>query len=235
MINIVSHNNPKSTISEAYRMLRTNIEFSNLDQDLKTIVVTSSKQNEGKTTIVANLAVSFAHLENKKVLIIDGDLRNPSIHRMFNITNSYGLTDVLTGKKSLETCLQTCELKNLHIMTTGVVPPNPSEMLSSNKMKNFIELMKEHYDYIFIDSPPIGIITDAGIISTYVDGTVMVVSSREVDIELAKIAKERIDKVNANIIGAVLNKFENKTNGYDYYNYYYQQTDNSRVGRKKKK
>ena len=106
MINIVSHNNPKSTISEAYRMLRTNIEFSNLDQDLKTIVVTSSKQNEGKTTIVANLAVSFAHLENKKVLIIDGDLRNPSIHRMFNITNSYGLTDVLTGKKSLETCLQ---------------------------------------------------------------------------------------------------------------------------------
>ena len=110
MINIVSHNNPKSTISEAYRMLRTNIEFSNLDQDLKTIVVTSSKQNEGKTTIVANLAVSFAHLENKKVLIIDGDLRNPSIHRMFNITNSYGLTDVLTGKKSLETCLQTCEL-----------------------------------------------------------------------------------------------------------------------------
>jgi capsular exopolysaccharide synthesis family protein len=120
-------------------------------------------------------------------------------------------------------------------MTTGVVPPNPSEMLSSNKMKNFIELMKEHYDYIFIDSPPIGIITDAGIISTYVDGTVMVVSSREVDIELAKIAKEGLVKVNANIIGAVLNKFENKSNVYEYYNYYCQQIDNSRVGRKKKK
>lgn len=218
---LITRRNPKSPISEAYRTMRTNIEFSNLDKEIKTIVVTSSQQNEGKSTVIANLAVSFAGMENKRVLIIEGDLRNPTVHRMFNISNTHGVTDILTGQKSFEECVHTTEMPGLHVLSCGKIPPNPAEMLASNKMKIFIESLKDHYDYIFIDSPPIGIITDAGIISTYADGTILVVASNEVDIEMAKIAKERLDKVSANILGVVLNKFEDTSGSYGYYNYYY--------------
>ncbi|MEG0152644.1 MAG: CpsD/CapB family tyrosine-protein kinase [Cellulosilyticaceae bacterium] len=218
---LITRRNPKSPISEAYRTMRTNIEFSNLDKEIKTIVVTSSQQNEGKSTVIANLAVSFAGMENKRVLIIEGDLRNPTVHRMFNISNTHGVTDILTGQKSFEECVHTTEMTGLHVLSCGKIPPNPAEMLASNKMKIFIESLKDHYDYIFIDSPPIGIITDAGIISTYADGTILVVASNEVDIEMAKIAKERLDKVSANILGVVLNKFEDTSGSYGYYNYYY--------------
>lgn len=218
---LITRRNPKSPISEAYRTMRTNIEFSNLDKEIKTILVTSSQQNEGKSTVIANLAVSFAGMENKRVLIIEGDLRNPTVHRMFNISNTHGVTDILTGQKSFEECVHTTEMTGLHVLSCGKIPPNPAEMLASNKMKIFIESLKDHYDYIFIDSPPIGIITDAGIISTYADGTILVVASNEVDIEMAKIAKERLDKVSANILGVVLNKFEDTSGSYGYYNYYY--------------
>ncbi|MEG1059516.1 MAG: CpsD/CapB family tyrosine-protein kinase [Bacilli bacterium] len=218
---LITRRNPKSPISEAYRTMRTNIEFSNLDKEIKTILVTSSQQNEGKSTVIANLAVSFAGMENKRVLIIEGDLRNPTVHRMFNISNTHGVTDILTGQKSFEECVHTTEMPGLHVLSCGKIPPNPAEMLASNKMKIFIESLKDHYDYIFIDSPPIGIITDAGIISTYADGTILVVASNEVDIEMAKIAKERLDKVSANILGVVLNKFEDTSGSYGYYNYYY--------------
>ncbi|WP_199534020.1 CpsD/CapB family tyrosine-protein kinase [Romboutsia weinsteinii] len=218
---VVSYNNPKSPISEAYRSIRTNIEFSNFDEEVKTIVVTSSQQNEGKSTVTANLAVSFATLEDKKVLIMDGDLRNPTVHRMFGISNITGVTDILTGNKDFLECVHTSKVEGLHILTCGKIPPNPSEMLGSKKMKKFVEELKNHYDYIFIDAPPVGIITDAGIIASYVDGTVLVVGSKEADIEAVKISKERLDKVNANILGAVLNKYEAEGSSNAYYNYYY--------------
>lgn len=230
---IISIRKPKSPISECYRGIRTSIQFSNLDQDMKVINVTSSMQNEGKSTVIANLAVSFANLE-KKVLLLEGDLRNPSVHRMFNISNINGLTDVLLNNKAFADCVHCTEVKNLHILTCGPIPPNPSEILSSNKMKEFIISLKEYYDYIFIDTPPIGIVTDAGIISTYSDGCIFVVGSKQCDIEMAKYAKERLEKVGANIIGAVLNKFEAEGNGYNYYNYYYQH-ESGRKGRNKKK
>ena len=230
---IISIKKPKSPISECYRGIRTSIQFSNLDQDMKVINVTSSMQNEGKSTVIANLAVSFANLE-KKVLLLEGDLRNPSVHRMFNISNINGLTDVLLNNKAFADCVHCTEVKNLHILTCGPIPPNPSEILSSNKMKEFITSLKEYYDYIFIDTPPIGIVTDAGIISTYSDGCIFVVGSKQCDIEMAKYAKERLEKVGANIIGAVLNKFEAEGSSYNYYNYYYEQSS-GRKGRNKKK
>lgn len=233
---LISVKNPKSPISEAYRSIRTNIEFSNLDEELKIIVVTSSQQNEGKSTVIANLAVSFASLDDKKVLILDGDLRNPTVHRMFGLSNTFGLTDVLKGSKDFSECVHITDIKGLHVLNCGKIPPNPSEMLGSKKMKAFIESLKEYYDYIFIDAPPIGIITDAGIISTYADGTVLVLASKEVDVDMAKIAKERLDKVNANILGVILNKYEAEGAGHGYYSYYYEnQDDHSRKGRKKKK
>ena len=230
---IISIRNPKSPISEGYRGIRTSIEFSNLDKEMKVINVTSSMQGEGKSTVIANLAVSFANLE-KKVLLLEGDLRNPSVHRMFNISNINGLTDILLNNKNFAECVHCTEVKNLHILTCGAVPPNPSEILSSKKMKDFINELREYYDYIFIDTPPIGVVTDAGIISTYSDGCVFVVGSKQCDIEMAKIAKKRLEDVGANIIGAVLNKFEAEGNGYNYYNYYYQH-ESGRKGRNKKK
>ena len=230
---IISIRNPKSPISECYRGIRTSIEFSNLDKEMKVINVTSSMQGEGKSTVIANLAVSFANLE-KKVLLLEGDLRNPSVHRMFNISNINGLTDILLNNKNFAECVHCTEVKNLHILTCGAVPPNPSEILSSKKMKDFINELREYYDYIFIDTPPIGVVTDAGIISTYSDGCVFVVGSKQCDIEMAKIAKKRLEDVGANIIGAVLNKFEAEGNGYNYYNYYYQH-ESGRKARNKKK
>ena len=231
---IISVRNPKSPISEAYKGIRTSIQFSNLDQDMKVINVTSSMQNEGKSTVIANLAVSFANLD-KKVLLLEGDLRNPSVHRMFNISNINGLTDVLLNNKVFADCVHCTEVKNLHILTGGPIPPNPSEILSSKKMKEFITSLREYYDYIFIDAPPIGIVTDAGIISTYSDGCIFVVGSKQCDIEMAKIAKKRLEDVNANIIGAVLNKFEAEGSSYNYYNYYYEQSSSRRNPKNKKK
>ena len=230
---IISIRNPKSPISECYRGIRTSIEFSNLDKEMKVITVTSSMQNEGKTTVIANLAVSFANLD-KKVLLLEGDLRNPSVHRMFNISNTKGLTDILLNNKVFADCVHCTEVKNLHVLTCGSMPPNPSEILSSKRMKEFITSLREYYDYIFIDAPPIGIVTDAGIISTYSDGCIFVVGSKQCDIEMAKIAKKRLEDVNANIIGAVLNKFEAEGSSYNYYNYYYEQSSGRKAKNKKK-
>lgn len=232
---LITKKDPKSPISEAYRTIRTNIEFSNLDEEIKTIVVTSSQQNEGKSTVIANLAVSFASMEDKKVLVVEGDLRNPTVHRMFNVSNTHGITEILTNQKSFGECVHVTEVDGLHVLSCGKIPPNPSEMLGSKKMKFFIESLKDRYDYIFIDAPPIGIITDAGVISTYADGTMLIVASKEVDVEMVKVAKERLEKVNANVLGVVLNKFEEASGSYGYYNYYYEGGDTSRSSKHKGK
>lgn len=216
---ITSLEKPQSNISEAYRTIRTGIEFSNLDKDLKIICITSSKKDEGKTTVLSNLGVSFAKID-KKVLLIDADLRNPSISKMFDTSNTQGLMDILLGKRNIQDCVKKTKQENLYILTGGTIPPNPAEVLSSKKMSEFIESIKDEYDYIFIDSPPVGIISDASIISAYSDGVIFVVGANEVDSNLAKIAKERLDSVKANIVGVILNKFKTDTNS-EYYNYYY--------------
>ena len=219
MAKITSLEKPQSNISEAYRTIRTGIEFSNLDKDLKIICITSSKKDEGKTTVLSNLGVSFAKID-KKVLLIDADLRNPSISKMFDTSNTQGLMDILLGKKNIQDCVKKTKQENLYILTGGTIPPNPAEVLSSKKMSEFIESIKDEYDYIFIDSPPVGVVSDASIISAYSDGVIFVVGANEVDSNLAKIAKERLDSVKANIVGVILNKFKTDTNS-EYYNYYY--------------
>ena len=216
---ITSLEKTQSNISEAYRTIRTGIEFSNLDKDLKIICITSSKKDEGKTTVLSNLGVSFAKID-KKVLLIDADLRNPSISKMFDTSNTQGLMDILLGKKNIQDCVKKTKQENLYILTGGTIPPNPAEVLSSKKMSEFIESIKDEYDYIFIDSPPVGVVSDASIISAYSDGVIFVVGANEVDSNLAKIAKERLDSVKANIVGVILNKFKTDTNS-EYYNYYY--------------
>lgn len=219
MKSIISYNDPKSVISEQYRTIRTNIEYSNVDQDKKTILVTSSDKNEGKTTTVSNLAVSFANL-NKKVLLIDCDLRNASIHKMFKINNIYGLTDILAKDKAVDKCIQKTELENLYVLTAGAIPPNPAEILSSEKMKNLIEDLKNIYDYIFIDTPPIGLVTDAGVLSSFTDGVVLVVKSESVEKKYLEETKKKLDAVDARILGAILNSYKSEQKDYDYYSYY---------------
>ncbi len=239
MSKIISIDKPMSVISENYRGIRTGIEFSNLDKNLKVISITSSKSKEGKTTVTCNLAVSFASLD-KKILVIDCDLRNPSIHRTFEISNMFGLTDILIGDRSFAESINITNIKNLHILTSGAIPPNPSEILSSNKIKEFINSLRDIYDYVFIDTPPAGLVTDAEIVSTYSDGTIFVVASNEVDTDLAQFTKEKLDSVDTNILGVVFNKFEyNKNKGYRYGDYYYakepKENKKHRIFRLKKK
>ncbi|EOU1488028.1 polysaccharide biosynthesis tyrosine autokinase [Clostridium perfringens] len=233
--NVTIIGNSKSSVSEAYRNTRTNIQFSNLDENLNVIAITSSKPSEGKSTMISNIGAAFGNLENKKVLIIDCDLRNPSIHRMFGLSNAIGLTDVLIGNKTFNQCVQNTEVKNLKVLTTGNIPNNPAEILNSNRMRSFVEETKEHFDYVFIDTPPIGIVSDAGIVSTYSDGIILVAASNEVDDNVIKLSKDRLVKVNANIIGCILNKFDYKNhNEYEYYGYYYSAEGNKRKKRKNK-
>ena len=219
MKSIISYSDPKSVISEQYRAIRTNIEYSSVDQNTKTILVTSSDKNEGKTTTVSNLAVSFANL-NKKVLLIDCDLRNASIHKMFKINNIYGLTDILAKDRAVDKCIQKTELENLYVLTAGAIPPNPAEILSSEKMKNLIEDLKNIYDYIFIDTPPIGLVTDAGVLSSFTDGVVLVVKSESVEKKYLEETKKKLDAVDARILGAILNSYKSEQKDYNYYSYY---------------
>ena len=157
---ILDKDNP---IFEAYRTVRTNIEFSNLDNNLKVIMVTSSQQGEGKSIFISNLAVCFSHVKDKKILLVDCNLRKPSIHEIFEISNTYGLMDILTKNQEIELC--TNHLCRLDIITSGDIEENPSEILTSKKMKSFIECVREEYDYIFLDTPANYILTDAEILS----------------------------------------------------------------------
>ncbi|MBZ4663239.1 MAG: CpsD/CapB family tyrosine-protein kinase [Caloramator sp.] len=220
MSNFIVEKNPKSPISESYRTLRTNIQFSSFDKDIKTIVVTSSAPGEGKSTTVGNLALVMAQ-SGKRVLLIDADLRKPTVHKKFKLSNQTGLTNILIEDKNPFEVIQKYS-DNLYILTSGILPPNPAEVVASNKLRNFINEMKNHFDYILLNSPPVIAVTDAQILSSFLDGVILVVSSGEAEKELVKKSKDLLDKVNANIIGVVLNKLELKSRkGYGYYYYYY--------------
>ena len=226
--------NQRSPEAEAYRTIRSNIGFSDVDNEMKTILFTSTKQNEGKSTMTSNIAYSFSKLENSKVLVVDMDLRNPTVHKMFEVSNTYGLMDNLKNDRPLEKCVHKIE-ENIHVLPTGALPPNPAEVLSSKKVANFLKNIKDHYDYIFIDAPPVGAVSDATVISKNVDGVMYVVGANETDLSHAQIGIENLKKADANVLGAVLNKYEATQPNYAYYGYYYQQEGTSRVARNKKK
>lgn len=219
---VIAHTIPKSPISEAYRVLRTNIQYSSIDKQLKTIVVTSSGPMEGKTTTVVNLAVTFAQAGNR-VLLIDSDLRKPKLHKIFMISNKAGLTNLIATHDDYKKYIRLCDVPNMEILPCGTIPPNPSELLASNSMRQFIQDICDEYDIILLDAPPVGNVTDAAVISTFVDGTILVANSGHVEIDALKRAKELLIKVNANIIGVVLNNLDRNASGNNYYyqyNYY---------------
>ncbi len=218
-VNLVTYRDPKSPISEAYRMLRTNLQFSDLDKKLKTIVVTSTSPSEGKSTTIANLAITLVSM-GSKTLLIDCDFRKPRIHTVFNISNHVGMTNYLMGEK-LEDVIQRVRGLNLDILACGPIPPNPSELLASTKMKYVLQELRTMYDVILIDTPPVGLVTDGAILSNIADGTLYVVSSGETQVDNAQKAKKQLDKVNSNIIGVLLNKVKMGKREYrSYYQYY---------------
>ena len=206
---------PKSIAAEAYRTLRTNIQYSSFDKEYKTIVITSSEPGEGKSTTSGNLALAISQGESK-VLLIDCDLRKPSLHKLFRISNNYGLSDLLLHKKTMEEVAVKYN-EGLTVVPAGKIPPNPSEMLGSRAMGTFLDEMKRHFDYIIIDTPPIGAVTDSQVLSTKVDGTILVVKAGKTKKDIVMNSINAIKKVNGNIIGTVLNGVEQKDNKYYYY------------------
>lgn len=211
----VVEDKPKSVAAEAYRTLRTNIQYSSFDKEIRTIAVTSSEPAEGKSTVSGNLALSFAQ-NDKKVILLDCDLRKPSVHKNFRISNIKGLSEVLLGKIYINEAIQKRN-DNLDVLTSGKIPPNPSEMLSSMAMTNLIEELKEKYDVIILDTAPLKAVTDAQILATKVDGTILVTRAERTKREAVLEAKSLLDKVGANIIGIVLHAVENNKNKYYYY------------------
>lgn len=205
----------KSGELEAYKMLRTNIHYYSVENPIKTILITSSEAKEGKTTVSCNLAKSFAE-NGQSVIVIDCDLRKPSIHKMFEVSNLKGITDVIIGEEKLDDVIQKYNEK-INIISSGKIPPNPSEMVGSNIMKNLINYLRNIYDIIIIDSPPVGIVTDAQILSTQVDGTIVVLKAEKTKTKKLIDAINLLKKVNANIIGVVLNNVNIDTKCYKSY------------------
>jgi capsular exopolysaccharide synthesis family protein len=213
---LIASLDPKSPISEQYRTIRTNVQFSSIDKELRTLMVTSSGPGEGKSTTAANLAVVFAQL-GKKVLLVDADLRKPTVHRSFAVNNLHGFTTVLTKQAKLASTVLETEERDLFILTSGPVPPNPAELLSSKSMEQFIEEAKEQFDYVIFDTPPLLAVTDPQILANKVDGSIFVVFSGKTDIDQAKKAKELLQNAQSKLVGVVLNHKELKNNEYYYY------------------
>lgn len=214
---IIVADNPTSIISEQIRTIRTNIQFSMIDQKLQTLLVTSATPGSGKTTISTNIAAAFA-AENNQVLLVATDMRKPRLQKIFRTDNSRGISNLITNPtlKVADVAIKTY-IENLSVITCGPIPPNPSELLNSNRMTNLIEEMKEQYDLVVFDSPPLLAVTDAQILSTKVDGTVFVIPAGDVKADEVYQASERLKKVNAKVLGTVLNKVEPNEDAYYYY------------------
>jgi protein-tyrosine kinase len=215
---LITFTHPKSPVSEAYRSLRTNIQFSGVDRELKRIMVTSTGPSEGKTTTISNLAVVTAQAENR-TLLVDADLRKPTLHHVFGLASRYGLTSYLAGQSALEQVVQKTDIPHLHVIPAGPIPPNPAEMLNSKAMARFIQEVSMQYDHILFDTPPVIAVTDAQILASLVDGVILVVDSGSTNKDVAIKAKSLLENVKANILGVVLNN--KKMQGDSYYYYYY--------------
>lgn len=211
----VVEEDPKSIAAESYRTMRTNLQYSSFDEEYKVIVVTSSEPGEGKSTTAGNLALVLAQGE-KNVILIDCDLRKPSLHKKFKLSNTKGLSDVIVGKESISEIGQKYT-NNLTILTSGKIPPNPSEMLGSKSMKALLEALRKVFDYVILDTAPLQAVTDAQILSTRADGTILVVMAEKTKKDSVENSINLLKKVNANVIGTVLNRVDTKRNNYYYY------------------
>ena len=220
---LVAYAEPKSAAAEAYRTLRTNITFASPDKPVHVIMATSTSPDDGKSTTIANLAITFA-ASGASTVLVDGDLRRPHLHTIFGLPNEQGLTTVVvdmaraaTGGAEPTIPLQNTQVANLQVLTSGPVPPNPAEILSSQRMTELLEMLRGKADYVLIDTPPIIAVTDAAVLASRVDGVLLVVNAGKTKRELAIKARDMLKQVNANVIGVVLNNAQVDKSAYAYY------------------
>ena len=210
---------PKSPVTESYRVLRTNLQFLGLDKPLRSVVIASSVPNEGKSLTTANLGIAVAQA-GSRVILVDADLRKPSLHRFFDLGHEVGLTTVLAGEATPEEALQDTHVPNLRFLASGPVPPNPAELLGSPRMAAAAEQLGAACDMIIYDTPPVEAVTDAAVLSTLADGVVLVVRSGAAAYNLAQRAKEALEKVKARVLGVVLDDVPPNGEGAYYYQYH---------------
>jgi capsular exopolysaccharide synthesis family protein len=215
---LLTKNDLKSPIAEAYKTLRTNIQFSSVEGGLKTLLITSSSASEGKSITSANIAITMAQMD-LRVLLIDCDLRKPELHRVFSMINGRGLTNILVEGVKYNDLINRTSVENLDIITSGFKSPNPSEILGSCRMQTLMDQLKESYDMIILDSPPVLPVTDAAVLSRVTDGVILVAEYAITTYEILAKAKTTLEKVNARILGVVLNRVPQ--NHREYYYYYH--------------
>lgn len=214
---MITFADPKSPAAEAFRTLRTNIMFSATDKEIETILFTSSSPGEGKSTISANYAITLTQ-SGQRVILVDCDMRRPTIHKVMGLNNKKGLTNMLIENATFEEVAQTGWVEKLKIITTGPLPPNPAELIGSAKMDALIETLKEKADVVLFDAPPLLAVTDSQLLASKLDGVVLVIKAGAVTREMAVKAKELLGNVKAKILGCVMNKveYENKSHYYYY-------------------
>jgi protein-tyrosine kinase len=218
---LITQVEPKSAASEAYRMLRTNIQFAGLDQPARSIVFTSAAPGEGKTTSVANFGVVAAE-GGSRVCLIDSDLRRPTLHRVFGVTNTRGLSTALLHNLPLADVAQPTRTPSLSIVTSGPLPPNPSELVGSRRMRELIAATATDFDLVLCDSPPIISVTDGIALAAQCDGVVLVIRAGAIAHDAIRRATEQIEAVKSRVLGVLLNNVDLRRDGhyYQYYRYY---------------
>jgi non-specific protein-tyrosine kinase len=211
---LIALRDPRSPAAEAYRALRTNIQFSSLDRTLHTILATSTAPDEGKSTTIANLAVTMAQAE-QRVILVDCDLRRPSLHTVFGVGNEHGLTSMML-QEDVSPPLQQTEVPGLLLLPSGPLPPRPADILGSKRMEAVIAALREQADIVLFDTPPVTAVTDAAVLATKVDGVLLIFRAGATRRDRAREARRLLDKVNANIVGVVLTDVKGG-DGYGYY------------------
>jgi len=218
---LVTATDPKSPAAEAYRTLRTNIQFAGLDQPCRNILITSATLNEGKTTTVANFGV-VAAMGGARVCLIDSDLRRPSLHHFFELPNTHGLSNALVEGVPFAKMAQPTRVPNLSVLTSGPRAPNPAELLGSRRMRKFLEASGDDFDLVLLDSPPAVAVSDAITLAAQCDGVLLVIGSGSISPDLARRTAEQIEAVKGRLLGVLLNRVDFRRNGYysDYYRSY---------------
>lgn len=216
--------NPRSAVAESYRTLRSNIEFASVDAPIRTLLVTSSAPHEGKTVTAANLAVAFAQA-GQLTIVVDADLRRPGLDQIFGLENERGLTTLLrTESASVDTVAHPTEQANLRIITTGPLPPNPAELLGSQRMRKTLDKIREEADVVIIDTPPVQAVIDAAVVSSYVDASVLVVDAASSHRGALRQARDSLARAGANVLGVIINRVP-EAMGMSAYGAYYQEAE----------
>lgn len=231
---LVTFKQPKAPASEAYRVLRTNLQFTNIGNAASALLVTSPSAGEGKTTL-ANVGVTLAQA-GKRVVLVDTDLRRPALHRLFGLPNDLGLTSMLLDEQLLpDDVLKPTETPNLHVLCSGPRPPNPAELLEHPRLDHVIQMLKAEADYVLLDSPPVMAVADAVILSRKAQGVILVVDAGQTRSEICRRAVEMLQRVDARILGVVINKMTRQQGGYYYYYYYegYDSGDGTQIKRRR--